>query len=190
MIHVYFFDIPPRMLKVAFPRLKISNFSGGEYPQNPIQVSVSGACLLAPPNAKYVPPSLDLRTHTGWRQAVGTLRSVVKLNPGARKPHGKPIWPVEGLEPSATNRPFHAARPRRLQKTTIYTCKGKAQSRKSLTIQLQPEQTLRLKDRNPRKSSIFSVILLTSFFFFLLSHFSQILMSRVALPWQCPLLSF
>lgn len=93
---------------------------------------------------------------------------MVKLNPGARKPHGKPIWPVEGLEPSATNRPFHAARPRRLQKTTIYTCKGKAQSRKSLTIELQPEQTLRLKDHNPRKSSIFSVILLTSFFFFFL----------------------
>ena len=36
------------MLKVAFPSFKISKFSGGEFPQNPLQVSISCACLLAP----------------------------------------------------------------------------------------------------------------------------------------------
>ena len=48
------------MLKVAFPSFKISNFSGGEFPQTPLQVSDSGACLLAPasPTTKYAPPSL------------------------------------------------------------------------------------------------------------------------------------
>ena len=34
------------MLKVAFPSFKILNFSGGKFPQYPLQVSVSGACLL------------------------------------------------------------------------------------------------------------------------------------------------
>ena len=36
------------MLKVAFPSFKISKFSGGEFPQNPLQVSISCACSLAP----------------------------------------------------------------------------------------------------------------------------------------------
>ena len=54
------------MLKVAFPSFKISKFSGREFLQNPVQVSVSGACLLGPPpppplNAKYVPPSLNIQ---------------------------------------------------------------------------------------------------------------------------------
>ena len=34
------------MLKVAFPSFKISKFCNGEFPQNPPQVSVSGACFL------------------------------------------------------------------------------------------------------------------------------------------------
>ena len=65
LIHVYVFDISSRMLKVAFPSFKISKFSSGEFPQNPLQVSVSGACLLATPppppsNTKYAPPSLNI----------------------------------------------------------------------------------------------------------------------------------
>ena len=42
-------DISSRMLKVAFLSFKISKFSGGTFPQNPLQVSVSGACLIVPP---------------------------------------------------------------------------------------------------------------------------------------------
>ena len=44
LIHVYFFDISSRMLKVAFPSFKTSKFFGREFPQNPLHVSPSGAC--------------------------------------------------------------------------------------------------------------------------------------------------
>ena len=41
------------MLEVAFPSFKNSKLSGEEFPQNTLQVSVSGACLLAPPPPQY-----------------------------------------------------------------------------------------------------------------------------------------
>ena len=50
------------MLKVAFPSFKISKFSGGELPQNPLQVSVSGACLLARPSSPPPPPKYKIRS--------------------------------------------------------------------------------------------------------------------------------
>ena len=59
------------MLKETFPSFKISNFSGGEIPQNPQQATVPGACLLAPPPPQYkilsaVPDSFACVTIMPW----------------------------------------------------------------------------------------------------------------------------
>ena len=66
IFQVYVFDISSRMLKVAFPSFKISKFSSGEFPQNPLQVSVSGACLLAtppPPPPPFLAPIQNMLRH-------------------------------------------------------------------------------------------------------------------------------
>ena len=49
LIHVYFFDISSRMRKVAFPSFKISKFSGREFPQNSLHISL----LENPRSCKY-----------------------------------------------------------------------------------------------------------------------------------------
>lgn len=49
-------------MKVAFPSFNISKFSGGGFPETPLQVDASSAHFWAPPpqsNSKYPPPFLD-----------------------------------------------------------------------------------------------------------------------------------
>ena len=46
LIHVNFFAISSRMMKVALPSVKISKFSSVEFPQNPLEISFSGACFV------------------------------------------------------------------------------------------------------------------------------------------------
>ena len=73
------------IMKVAFSSFKISKFSRGGFPQNPLQVGVSVARSWAPPpNSKYAPPSLDsyiTSTHLfrSCKHALSRLRSKTRL---------------------------------------------------------------------------------------------------------------
>ena len=106
LMHVYFLDTSPRMLKLNFPSFNISKCSGGEFPQYLQQVSISGACLSASPNTKYVPPSLiadefyQCASQRAMRAKGRAMRAMAASHAGQEASHASHgCEPCEPCEP-------------------------------------------------------------------------------------------